>query len=305
MSAKRANVTIRGNVTVNGDVTISSGHSAAARRDLDEIRNLINRIRNNPQDNEAAKKLIARYRNMIRRVVEDHFPQDSQRDYLTHVGEETVWRVARDHELDPVGFSNYLRRAMKSRIERAICHEFLLYLPEEVRNTLCFKLEQFIWNELGTGFGDAYRAQLDWTDKDRRKRAAQELKVDEEKLDELLSALVLTGVDPLLTDDDNEEGEDGIASDKSFDLEDENADVYAQVEKKELARDLRRALSKHCTDRERAVLSLKYGLEDGKGKTYGEIGKLMGFSESNAKWIAGKALKKMKDKAPELHEYLS
>ena len=305
MKAKRANVTIDGNVTVNGNVTVGSGSGTASQRDLDEIRELTNRIRNNPQDNEATKKLIARYRNMIRRVVEDHFPQDSQRDYLNHVGEETVWRVARDHELDPLGFSRYLRRALKSRIERAICHEFVLYLPEEVRNTLCFKLEQIIWKELGAGFGDAYRAQLDWTDKDRRERAAQELRIDEKELDELLSALVLTGVDPLLTDDDNEEGEDGIASDKSFDLEDESADVYAQIEKSEMAKDLRKALSKHCTERERAVLSLKYGLEDGKGMTFSEIGELMGFSESNAKWIAGKALKKMKDKAPELHEYLS
>ncbi|MCR5789781.1 MAG: sigma-70 family RNA polymerase sigma factor [Lachnospiraceae bacterium] len=305
MKARRASVAIKGNVTVNGNVTVGSGCGSASRRDLDEIRELTQRIRNNPQDNEATKKLIARYRNMIRRVVEDHFPQDSQRDYLNRVGEETAWRVARDHELEPLGFSCYLRRALKHRIERAICHEFLLYLPEEVRNTLCWKLEQFIWNELGAGFGDAYRAQLDWADKDRRSRATQELKIDEEKLDELLSALVLTGVDPLLTDDDNEEGEDGIASDKSFDLEDESADVYAQVEKSEMARDLRKALSKHCTERERAVLSLKYGLDDGKGKTYSEIGKLMGFSESNAKWIAGKALKKMEKKAPELREYLS
>ena len=306
MDGKNADVTINcsGNITVNGDVLVSPGCRKASREDLDEIRELTDRIRLNPQDNEAVKKLIARYRNMIRGVVGNHFVQESQLDYLTHVAEETVWQVARSHELDELGFSLYLRRAIARQIERAICHEFLVYIPQEIRYRL-WKLEQFIWNELGAGCGDAYRMQLDWTDSALRARAVEALKIDEDELDDLLSKLSLTGVDPLFTDDDNEEGEEGTASDKSHDLEDESSDVFEQVLKREMAKDLRKALSRHCTDRERRVLSMKYGLEDGKAKTFSEIGKQMGLSESNAKWIVGNALKKMRAEAPELHEYLS
>ena len=309
MKAKEASVAINGNVTINGSVTVNGRRRGATDKELKEIQRLVLQIRNDPKDSEATEELIAKYRNLIRRVVSSHLAQRSQREYLEKVAEETIWEIAKGRDLDIEGFSNYIRRAMAKRIERAIAHEYLLYIPEEIRYKL-WKLEQFIWNELGAGCGNAYRTQLDWT-KERRDKAMSVLETDEDELTDLLGWLVLTGVDPLLTEDDDDDGEEGGVSDKSFDLADENADVPGQVIRKELGKDLRMALDRFCTKEQVKALGLKYGLFGDPAMSYSKVGEELSrnakepVTKTDAKRIVRQALRSLRENAPELKEYLS
>ena len=307
MKVREASVAINGNVTINGSVTVNGRRRGAADKELSELQRLVRQIRDNPRDSEATEKLIARYRNLIRRMVSSHLAQRSQHEYLEKVAQETIWEIAKGRDLDIEGFSSYIRCAMAKRIERAIAHEYLLYIPEEIRYKL-WKLEQFIWSELGSGYGDAYRAQLDWT-KERKDMAMNVLGTDENELTDLLGWLVLTGVDPLLTKEDDESGDDGGVSDKSLDLADENADVPGQVIRKELGKELRTALDRFCTKEQVQALGLKYGLFGGPVLSYSRIGEELSrnakepVTKTDAKRIVRQARRSLRENAPELYSF--
>jgi RNA polymerase primary sigma factor len=71
----------------------------------------------------------------------------------------------------------------------------------------------------------------------------------------------------------------------------------------------RRLLRDHISDvldelseRERSVLRLRFGLDDGRAKTLEEIGETLGVSRERVRQIEGEALTKLR--TPELREKL-
>jgi len=59
-------------------------------------------------------------------------------------------------------------------------------------------------------------------------------------------------------------------------------------------------------DRERRVLSLRFGLEDGVSRTLEEVGKEFGVTRERIRQIEAKALKKLKEKSAQqkLDDYI-
>lgn len=71
-----------------------------------------------------------------------------------------------------------------------------------------------------------------------------------------------------------------------------------QVESEKLSKDLTEALSS-LSSRERNVLTLRYGLRDGRKKTLEEVGNLFGVTAKEIRQVEMNALKKLKKSATE------
>jgi len=61
-----------------------------------------------------------------------------------------------------------------------------------------------------------------------------------------------------------------------------------------LCDDMREAMS-HLTTREREILSLRYGLEDGTTRTLEEVGRMLELTRERIRQLEGEALKKLRD----------
>jgi RNA polymerase sigma factor (sigma-70 family) len=61
-----------------------------------------------------------------------------------------------------------------------------------------------------------------------------------------------------------------------------------------LCDDMREAMS-HLTSREREILSLRYGLEDGTYRTLEEVGRMLELTRERIRQLEGEALKKLRD----------
>jgi len=79
-------------------------------------------------------------------------------------------------------------------------------------------------------------------------------------------------------------------------------DVASHLARTELVEDLLERL----TDRERAVLSLRYGLADGRSRTLEEVGKAFQLTRERIRQIEAKALRKLRAQSPgyKLQDYL-
>jgi RNA polymerase primary sigma factor len=97
-------------------------------------------------------------------------------------------------------------------------------------------------------------------------------------------------------------GEDGAGEFGDF-IEDETADDPSGVATMQLLREQLNDVLSVLTAREREVLRLRFGLEDGRSRTLEEIGTVVGVTRERIRQIEGKALAKLRD--PSITERLA
>jgi RNA polymerase primary sigma factor len=101
-------------------------------------------------------------------------------------------------------------------------------------------------------------------------------------------------------------GEDGETSVGDLVPDAEATDLEAAAERSDLARRLDVALGEALTERERAVLRLRFGLGGGEAQALGDIGQELGISRERVRQIEAEALRKLRrsDLRARLVEYL-
>jgi RNA polymerase primary sigma factor len=101
-------------------------------------------------------------------------------------------------------------------------------------------------------------------------------------------------------------GEDGETSVGDLVPDGEAVDLQAAAEKSDLAFRLDAALGEALTERERAVLRLRFGLGGGQAQALGDIGQELGISRERVRQIEAEALRKLRrtDIRVRLLEYL-
>jgi RNA polymerase primary sigma factor len=101
-------------------------------------------------------------------------------------------------------------------------------------------------------------------------------------------------------------GEDGETSVGDLVPDAEATDLENAAERSDLARRLDQALGEALTERERAVLRLRFGLGGGEAQALGDIGQELGISRERVRQIEAEALRKLRrtDLRARLAEYL-
>jgi RNA polymerase primary sigma factor len=101
-------------------------------------------------------------------------------------------------------------------------------------------------------------------------------------------------------------GEDGETSVGDLVPDMEATDLQAAAERSDLARRLDDALGAALTEREQAVLRLRFGLGGGEAQALGDIGQELGISRERVRQIEAEALRKLRrtDIRARLAEYL-
>lgn len=97
----------------------------------------------------------------------------------------------------------------------------------------------------------------------------------------------LTSLETTVGPDENTELEDFISSDSA-----QGPEFY--VETMALESEIKQLLKKRLTDKERLVLSLRYGLEDSNYRTLEETGRFLGVTRERIRQIESRAIKKLK-----------
>ncbi|TAK30003.1 MAG: sigma-70 family RNA polymerase sigma factor [Chloroflexota bacterium] len=124
---------------------------------------------------------------------------------------------------------------------------------------------------------------------------ARELQVSRERVQEILSA----SRQPISLETPVGEEEEESLSDLIADRVTESPTDFAA---RRLLRDHISDVLDELSDRERSVLRLRFGLDDGRAKTLEEIGETLGVSRERVRQIEGEALAKLR--TPELREKL-
>jgi RNA polymerase primary sigma factor len=90
-------------------------------------------------------------------------------------------------------------------------------------------------------------------------------------------------------------------------IEDESVEEPVNAASKELLRDQIRTVLNFLSDREREVLEMRFGLNDGKDHTLEEVGKEFGVTRERIRQIEAKALRKLRhpSRSKSLRDYLS
>src|SRR5690606_14360226 len=89
-------------------------------------------------------------------------------------------------------------------------------------------------------------------------------------------------------------------------IEDEKLPAPSDAAGRQLLREQVGAVLETLTDRERDVISMRYGLEDGRNRTLEDVGKQVGVTRERIRQIEAKALRKLRhpSRAKMLRDYL-
>ncbi len=117
----------------------------------------------------------------------------------------------------------------------------------------------------------------------------EEMKIDKEDYEKVVQArnVVLSFDDPLLQDGESELRLEEVLVDKNPLNAD---DIVMRNARKEI---LKKSLAT-LTEKERAIIVLRFGLEDGKELTLSEVGKILKLSRERVRQLEQSALKKLK-----------
>ncbi|KAB8140939.1 sigma-70 family RNA polymerase sigma factor [Chloroflexia bacterium SDU3-3] len=96
-------------------------------------------------------------------------------------------------------------------------------------------------------------------------------------------------------------GEDGEHTLGDFIQDDEQTTPAEFASRQLLRRDLASALD-HLSDRERRIIDLRYGLQDGQRRTLEEVGRVLGMTRERARQIEAEALRRLR--MPEIGQHL-
>ncbi len=152
--------------------------------------------------------------------------------------------------------------------------------------------------------GNVYRQSRELQQAIGREPSAEEIAEAMQTTAERVRQIIRAAKQPISLETPVGEDEDSTLSDF---IADRSAYAPADVAAQEMLRDhVECAFEKQLTDRERVVLKLRFGLNDGRDRTLGEIGDELGVSRERVRQIEAEALHKLR--RPELRrqfkEYL-
>lgn len=185
-------------------------------------------------------------------------------------------------------FSTYAMWWIRQAISRAIADQArTIRIPVHMIETInkIFRTSRQLQQELGR--------------EPTREELAKAMEMTPERVQEILKL----SQDPVSLEMPVGEEEDSSLGDF---IEDEKLPAPSEAAGRQLLREQVGAVLETLTDRERDVISMRYGLEDGRNRTLEDVGKQVGVTRERIRQIEAKALRKLRhpSRAKMLRDYL-
>ena len=147
--------------------------------------------------------------------------------------------------------------------------------------------------------GDVYRQSRELQQIIGREPNADEIAEAMQTTPERVRQIIRAARQPISLETPVGEEEESTLSDF---IADKTAYAPADIAAQEMLRDHVEEVFEQLTDRERVVLRMRFGLDDGRERTLGEIGEELGVSRERVRQIEAEALQKLRN--PELRMHL-